>query len=76
MTTLDILHGLPNHGPTLSRLDILTKELGGLRKVVPPKKLLTFGHCPEGGWGQSESKSFGVGFFGPSFGHYGGKEGG
>ena len=43
---------------------------------IPKKKPLTFGHCPKGGGGQPESKSFGVVFFGPSFGHYGGKGGG
>ena len=32
----------------------------------PPKKLLTFGHYPKEGRGvQPESKSCGVGFFGP-----------
>ena len=48
-----------------------------LREVILKKKLLTYGHFPkEGGGGvQPKSKSFWVVFFGPSFGHYGGKGG-
>ena len=46
-----------------------------LREVILKKKLLPFGHVQKGGV-QPESKSFGVFFFGPSFGHFGGKGGG
>ena len=50
-------------------------EIGSLGEVIPRKKLLTFGHCPKGGGAgvQPESKSLGVAFFGPCFGHYGRK---
>ena len=42
-----------------------------LGEVIFEKKLLPFGHCPKGGAGvQPESKSFGVVFFGLSFGHF------
>ena len=56
--------------------DSMVFVMTSLREVIPRKKLLPFGHCPKGGGVQPESKSFGVVFFGPSFGHYGGKGGG
>ena len=48
---------------------------GALTEGIPRKKLFTFGHFPKGGVVKPESKSLGN-FFGPSFGHYGGKGGG
>ena len=41
-----------------------------LREAILRKKMLPFGHCPKGGGVQPESKSFGVVFFGLSFGHF------
>ena len=44
-----------------------------LREVIRKKKLLTFGHCAKRGGVNQNQKV--LGFFGPSFGHYGGKGG-